>query len=468
MLFMRGSNLFKGSKFDELVKKVLHPGSFMQHVSIASSWNLAIILIQFTLSPIITRIYTPDQYGVFAVFSSIIVNLSMLGSLKYNDAIVLAPNHVVRNSIASLSGILVLCVSTLSLIGVFFFSADLIHFINEPRIIDFIYFIPLGVVLMGTIEILLSLNVWSKRFFNNGLAGFFTNLTSRICTIAFGLFIQPVAVGLISGDLLGKVSGSLSIIFTRPRVWKNFMDQIRSINFRSLLAIASTYKYFPLYILPTSVITTLSGHLPIYFFQVKYSSSTVGAYALAASLLEIVNRLIPYSVAGVFFSKAVELKNQSSDQLTQATYKLFKAVSIVSLSIFIVCSATSRYVFPFIFGESWKLAGIFAGILSVSYATNFINVSLLEIYKVISKEKLLLNTTILSVLIRVVALVLISSSTLEAPHGLFYFCLASALGNIFQILFVLARLNLKIWTISLAMVVMEVIIVVVTYFINLS
>lgn len=466
MLFMRDSNLFK-YRFKEVIRNALHPGSFIQNVSIASSWNLAIILVQFTLSPIITRIYTPYQYGIFTVFSSIIVNLSMLGSLKYNEAIVLASTHTERNNIASLSGILVLCVSFLSWIGVVFFSSDLVSFLNEPRLLKFIYFIPLGVGLVGTIEILLSINVWNKRFFNNGLAGFFTNITSRIFTIAFGLFIQPVAVGLISGDLIGKASGSLTIIFTSRSFRKKFIDQIRSISIRSMVAIASVYKYFPLYILPTSIITTLSNHLPIYFFQAKYSSAIVGAYALSASLLEIVNRLIPYSVAGVFFSKAVELKNQSSDQLTRATYKVFKVVFVISLFIFIVSSATSRYVFPFIFGESWKLAGVFAGILSVSYATNFINVSLLEIYKVISKEKLLLNTTIISVLIKVVTLVLLSYSDVDASNGLFYFCIASALGNIFQILIVLAKLNLKLWPISLAMVVMETVIVTVTYFVNL-
>lgn len=464
---MRENDIFKRSKIDEIVKKVFHPGSFIQHVSIASSWNLAIILVQFLLSPIITRIYTPDQYGVFAIFSSIMVNISMLGSFKYNEAIILAPTLTERNKVASLSGLLVLAISMVSAIGLIFFSSDLADFLNEPRLLNFVYFIPLGVALMGVIEILLSLNVWSKRFFQNGLAGFFTNISSRVFTILCGLFLNPLAVGLIAGDLIGKLSGSLSIIYTSRTSLKNFYYQIRSTTLRSMIEMARTYKYFPLYILPTSIITTLSNHLPIYFFQAKFSSAIVGAYALATSLLEIVNRLMPYSIAGVFFSKAAELKNQSSDQLAKATYKVFRVVAIISLFIFLVSSVTSRYVFPFIFGESWQLAGIFAGILSVSYATNFINVSLIEIYKVISKQRLLLNTTIISVLIRVLALVFLAYTEIDATSGLFYFCLASALGNIFQTLIVLSRLGLKILPISIAMILLETIIVAVTYYSNI-
>jgi lipopolysaccharide exporter len=464
---MRVKDLLKRTKFDEIVKKIFHPGSFIQHVSIASSWNLVIILIQFLLSPIITRIYTPDQYGVFAVFSSIIVNISMLGSFKYNEAIVLAPSLTERNNVASLSGILVLGITLLSAIGVLLFFDDLASFLGQPRIVDFIYFIPLGVALMGAIEILLSLNVWSKRFFHNGLAGFFTNLSSRIFTILFGLFVQPVSIGLIGGDLIGKFSGSLSIIFTNRSSIRNIIDQVRLITIQSMMKVMTAYKHFPLYILPTSIIMTLSNHLPIYFFQAKFSSSVVGAYALSTSLLEIVNRLIPYSIAGVFFSKAAELKNQSSEQLANATNKVFKVVFVVSLFIFLVSSITSRYVFPFIFGDSWQLAGIFAGILSVSYATNFINVSLLEIYKVISKQRLLLNTTIISVVIRVLALVLLGYAKVDAASGLFYFCLASALGNILQTLIVLSRLNLRILPISIAMIFLETVIVAVAYFVNI-
>lgn len=445
------------------LRKINNPGSFVRNVSIASSWNTAIILLQLVLSPIITRLYAPSEYGLFALYNSIVLNIILLSSLRYTDAIVVVETRHQRNNIVFLCINLLFLVSSIVFLTVYLFQDLIIRFIDSSRLGSFVYIIPFAILVGGIIEILLLVNVSRRKFYTNGFSGFILNLISRATTIGYGTFAPAKAIGLVGGDLLGKIASIIALMFSFNKISKSIKYFLTSISLKEMKSVAKMYVRFPFYILPNNIIISLSGHLPIYFLQVQFDSAVVGSFALASSLLEIINRLIPYSVASVFFPKAMELKKFSEEKLFAGVYKLYWLMLVVSIIIFSFIAILGESIFPWIFGDSWLLAGKFLSLLCIQYAFNFVAVSLAEIYKVIDKQKFLLVTTVLAVFLKIFVIYLIIALRLDASFALILFGVAGALGSILQVTGIFFIFNYRKWKVLFSFIFMMLVLLLFNY-----
>lgn len=449
------------------IQRIKEEGSFVRNVSITSTWNTFGILTQFILSPIITRLYTPDQYGIFTVFNTIVLNVALISSFRYSEAIAITESRQQRNNTILLAFVFVLSITLLSAILVFLLDDQIRIFMGAPWLGNFIYAIPLSIMLSGVVEILVMTNVWRRNFFSNGLAGFLVNITSRSFTILNGLFSQPNVLGLMGGDLTGKIAGALTILLSFVKDFKTKLERFyHSVSIQGMSSVAKLYKHFPIFNLPTNILSSFSAHLPILFFQAQFTSAVVGSYALGGSLLEIVNRLIPYSIASVFLRKAMELKQTSVKSLAEGTYKLYWIIFSLSVIIFIGFALLSRIVFPWIFGPSWEIAGLYASILSVQYAFQFIAVALSEVYKVIEKQRFLLTTTFVSLMLKIGIIASVIFFNVNEVNALLWFCIGGALGSIFQIVGIFINFRFKIWKVSLSLFLLMFALITIIYIVN--
>jgi O-antigen/teichoic acid export membrane protein len=380
------------------------------------------------LSPIITRIFSPDDYGAFVLFNSIVINITLVSSLKYSDSIVLQKDSYSRAQAIGLS----LCTS---FIGVFFFSTIILiissyfgRYFNLSKIGSMMYLIPVSAFLGSVIEILVHRNISHKIFSANGSSGFLNHFGSRASNILLGFFVSAKSIWLVVGDLVGKLlSIGVLILSARPssKKIKHFSSKI---NVRGMLSIAKEYKYFPLYYLPANLLLSLSGHIPIFFFQGKFGSGSVGMFALASSMLEIFNRLIPYAIAPVFLQKANELWVQSNNELGKKAYDLFLVMLLVSVFIFTGVALLGGTIFSLVFGAEWRNAGVYAEGLAIHNSLQFIVVALSEIYNVTKSQRFLLLTTIVNFLLRFVAVFIIVNGDFTQEQSILIYSLFSSVG----------------------------------------
>jgi O-antigen/teichoic acid export membrane protein len=435
-------------------RRIREKGSFIRNVSIASSWNTAIIITQILLSPVITRIFGPAEYSVFALYNSIVANLALFGNLRYSEAMVLADTPARRDNLILLSFSLINIVTLIALVGVALGRDWLAAYFQTPITPDFLYLIPLGVWLSCVVDLAITINIRRKQFVRNGLTGFTMNVSARLANIAYGLGVGARGVGLILGDIAGKIFG-LVVILPAPRkipaLWQSFRS---AVSFASMKEMAVRYKSFPLYFFPSSFILYLSGHLPVFFFQWQFGGPTVGSYALASSMLEIFNRLVPYALAPMVLQKINEFKQQSLDLMTARVYRLFTFLLLTSFVIFSMAALLSGVVFEFVFGEAWRDAGRFASILALFYSFNFLSVALMEVYNVMEKQKHLLAYSITNIFLRVMAFGAILVADMESETGLLVFAVACALGSILQIAGVFHILMHKFWKVLILLMTM--------------
>lgn len=432
------------SLFLDQIRKIRHNGSFIRSVSITSFWNVLIIVVQFVLSPIVTRLYSPAEYGVFALISSIVIPMTLVGSFKYSDAIVICETRQDRDSTVLLSLCLIAATTLLTFFVVLAGRDYILNYVGSVWLGNFILLIPLIICCSGLIEILLYLNVRTKKFSFNGFSGFAMNLSSRSFVIGYTFFMPAKAIGIIAGELFGKLTALALLLGSVKSLGNKFTQLINSARFSSLVYVARLYRHFPLYVMPTNLINSFSGYLPIYFFKEQhFAFSAIGAFALASSLLEIINKMLPYSVASIFFPKAVELKNKSMAELKSGVYKLYWMMLIASLVIFTGAALLAEIVFPFVFGESWTAAGVFVSILSIQYAFNFVSLPIAEVFKVIEKQRFLFVATILSIALKVVAIFILVQFIADEKQSIFWFSVTNAIGSIIPIVGIFYFLKFK-------------------------
>lgn len=425
-------------------------GSFVKNVFITISWNGAIIVIQVLLSPVITRLYEPKQYGVFTIYSSLVANLALLGTLKYSDAIVLTDSKTERYNLLALIFSVLTTLCLLAFTAMMFFRDDITRFLQYTGSPAVFLLIPASVFLTCSIEVMANANIRRKYFTRNGLAIFVNNAVGRFFNIGYAVAIAAKSSGLIVGDFIGKVSCLFIVSWRRTRA-EGAAQPHKPRDYVSLTgmrAVARKFKSFPLFYFPSFLLAAFSGHLPLYFFQWQYGSAMVGAYAFAGSLMEMFNRLIPYSFAPVMLQKANELRKTSPALLRTRIYSLFCWMLLAGTCIFAGFALLGPHVFAIAFGSKWQMAGHFSALIAIHSTFNFVAVSLSEIYNVMGRQRFLLVNSMVGLALKALAVGLALYWKSNETEALFIYAILNSVSGILLILGVFIILNHKIWRVT--------------------
>jgi len=98
----------------EKAARILPRSRFMRNVAVLAGGSAFGQLINISVAPILSRLYTPGDYGLLAVYASILGLLLVVVSLRYEMAIPLPDDEVAAANLLALSLIIVIVISTLS------------------------------------------------------------------------------------------------------------------------------------------------------------------------------------------------------------------------------------------------------------------------------------------------------------------------------------------------------------------
>jgi len=257
-------------------------------------------VIPVAISPILTRIYAPHDYGIFALYMSLSSLVSALSTGRYDVAIMLPERDEDSVNVAALAGMIVLAVSMIALIIFTLFNATIAGWLGNPLISKWLYVIPLTVILTSGYQIL---NCWSNRkkeYQRLALSSITASAATAGTNITMGLAGMGSS-GLVLGNIIGQ---GVSTGYLWRNVWKNDRHWFRLIRMETIRDQARRFHRFPLFSLPADFINVASNQVPVLLLNFFFGPSIVGFFSFTQRVLGMPVSLLSSSIVGVFRERA--------------------------------------------------------------------------------------------------------------------------------------------------------------------
>lgn len=338
-------------------------------------------IINLLLTPLLTRIYTPEDFGLQTVYVTVVGILSF-GAFKYEMGIPISKDNKIAMNVLALCLLVLFTFSALLFILLFFCGNFILEFVGFDSLKAQWYLIPLGVLLTGLYKVFY---LWASRIKDYKLISRTTikqSINSNIVKLAMG-FTNTGSLGLILGSIVGQSSGFL---FLSRSIMKN-KELLKFIQPKEILSCLKHFKNFPLYNFPTHIISILGEKAPIIFFTVYFGNHIVGYYGLAYTIVRLPMSLIGQAVGDVFFSEAASIGRNNPKRLKELSNNLLKRLMIVGIIPLLVLLIAAPQLFSLVFGKEWYQAGEYARIISVMLFFILIFAPISRVYEVFEKQK---------------------------------------------------------------------------------
>lgn len=325
--------------------------------------------IPIAISPILTRIYTPEDFGVYAIFMALLLIFGSIANGRYELVIMLPKKDEDAINIFALGFIITIAISLLLLILVVLFNDYLTNLLGHDDISFWLYFIPIAVFFTGFFNILNYFNNRKKNYRYMARASIIKAIILSIIQILVG-FVNQGASGLIGGQILSRMFANMQLFKTIIKD-KTLLSMIKK---EKIIALAKKYSEFPKISLWAMLISTSSTQLVNILISIYYNITTLGFYSLVQRVLGMPSALMGTSISQVFLQQAAE-EEQKTGQVIQTFNATFKRLIIIGVPSFIFLYYYIQDIFVIVFGEPWRIAGIYAQILIPLYFIRFLTVT---------------------------------------------------------------------------------------------
>jgi len=325
--------------------------------------------IPISISPILTRIYTPEDFGVFALYASITMIFGVVVTGRYELALMLPEKDEDAINIFALGFILTVLISLVLLVIVLIFNENIVRLLKNSEIEIWLYFAPISVFLIGMFNLLNYFNNRKKHYKDIAKATVIKSIILSIIQLTIG-FIKTGAAGLVTGQIISQ-------IFSNIKLAKNiYKDKklISSINKEDMLKLGKRYIKFPKFSMLAELINSLSYNLLTILISLFFSIKVLGYYSLVYKILSLPSSLIGNSISQVYYQEASKELRNSYKIIISFNHVFLKL--LVSIPIFIVLYFIIEDAFIIVFGNDWSESGIYAKILLPLFFIRFISSAL--------------------------------------------------------------------------------------------
>lgn len=381
-----------------LRKKTSFAGDVLTLVSGTTFAQILTILA----APILTRIFSPEDFGLQALFLSIAGIISVIACLRYELSIMLPESDDEAANLLALSLLITLIMSVFTVSVIWFGRQPIQNILKAPQLGTSLWLVPFFVFVNG---VFLALNYWNSRtknFRRLSLARITSSIASTGTQFGAGFAGYATGESLIGANLVGQ---SVSTFILCGQIWKDDKSLfIKRIGWKKMTSGLKRYKKFPLVDSWSALLNTVSWQLPTFLLAYFFSQSVVGFYSLGFQLLQLPMSFIGSSISQVFFQRASEARFEGT--LAPMVENVFRLLVVVGMFPILTLTIVGSDVFSVIFGNTWAEAGVYAQILGIWVFIWFISSPLSTLWIVLEKQEFGFRITFVNLITRFLSLLI--------------------------------------------------------------
>lgn len=335
---------------------------FKNAISLVSGTGIA-QLIPLLFSPILTRLYSPVEFGILAFFVSASTLLGIFSSGQYEISII-KPKKLSEAFILMVSSNFIsFFFSIVLLVFILFFGEYFLLLTDVDLSRNQLYLLPLGVFFVFQYQCLSYWLTRIKKFKILSIIKVVQSATLVSFSLAFGFFFTEG--GLIYAIVISYGICSVYLLYQIYRL----KEQFSLARVKQLLL---SYAEYPKFVMTSSAINTAASQTPIYFITKSFSSNILGLFSFANRILVAPVGIVSLSIGQIYYKEISEKSNHDYSQVRPYFIKVLVLLTVLSIICFLPFVFFGEWIFSFLFGEEWELAGSYAQIMSFSLIIKFI------------------------------------------------------------------------------------------------
>jgi lipopolysaccharide exporter len=349
-------------------------------------------LLTFLALPVLTRLYSPKDIGLFQLLLSVSMTFSIVSTLKYEMAIVLPryrreAEHLVALTLLSLVATTIVTSALFAVLG-----ARMLRLFKAGDLAPYGQLVVASIFATGLLQGARYLQIREKQYGDLARNNILQAVVTQAGSIGAGV-ARPSFLGLFGSYALGCLVPALVILY-QARV------HLYRLRRRWLRPLAWKHRQFPLISTVSMFLQQLTLELPVFMFSGFYGAQIVGYYALAHRLLTTPMNLIQTSVGQVFFQEASDAYNQSPARLLRVYLVTIRRLALVGIGPLVLALIAAPPLVKLFLGAQWATSGTYIQIIVFGIYFGFINAPIGTTYSIIGRQEIILYLRIASIILR--------------------------------------------------------------------
>jgi lipopolysaccharide exporter len=382
------------SIFGQLVRK----SDFVTNITKLAGGTGIAQAIPFLVLPLLSRLYTPAEFGWFGVYYAVAMVTAVFVTGRYELAILLPETKREANHLTRLAEMLTLGAGLITFLVVLLFHQQIASLFSVEPIAWLLILLPLSIISLALLQVY-SYRLNRDKHYNIIASGKIVySIVLAIAQIGLGLLGYTVT-GLIFGSILAIMAHVLTLrLWNRPAFVE---DEPYSKPLMKQLAV--TYIDFPKHNAPHALTNALSVQIPIVLLNRFLGEAIAGLYLMAFRIVQAPVMLISTSVCQVY-SQTISEMYRNGGNIYSFTLKLYFALTLLGFVPFSLLAIWGPEIFTFVLGSDWTEAGRYARFFSPAFFMVFIVSPTIFITALLNKQKKAFQFELIFIILRISAL----------------------------------------------------------------
>lgn len=345
----------------------LKTSPWVKNVALLASGTAIAQAIPAAVSPILTRLYSPEDFGLMAIFLAVTYAMLPAVSGKYDIAMVTAKDQKEADSLYALALWLTVVLSCCFFLLLLFRAEEILNLLDKRNLGNWVFTVPCLLCLLGIFNTVSYVANRQKKYTLLSKFKIIKSVFAAIITIVLGWLgagFSGLLAGYLFGTLIANIAGMRSL--------KIDISLLHLLSFsKEKKNIAIKYKDFPLFNASAGVLNGFQERIPFFFIAPYFADNILGYYMLMFQVAAAPLYFISFSISQVNLKKVAELV-YNEQNITRYLYKLTGVLLGIVLIPTLILVSYAPEIFEIVFGKQWIEAGKYLKILMPAFALQFI------------------------------------------------------------------------------------------------
>ena len=338
--------------------------------------------IVLAITPLVTRLYLPEHFGVLAVFVSLSGFLAVASTFRYELAIPLPVEDREAASVMLCAALGTVATALLTALGVWVLGRRFAIAMSVPDLEHYLWIAPVTVLGIGLHRAGTYWSLRTQQLRVLSTTAVWRGVAHALVQVSGGL-LRPTPGGLIVGAFAGRATGAVRLLRVARR---SAPDSFRGITWAEILRAGNRYRRFPLISIWSALINTAGSSVVPILLARSYGPAVAGYYAVAERVVLAPVSTVGDAIRNIYVAQASRALRASEDSLRAVFFSMARRLGAIAVIPFALLGFAAPPLFVLILGATWGEAGLYARIMAPMFLVQFIVVPISQTLYILERQ----------------------------------------------------------------------------------